>query len=243
MARYQRFVVAFDNHGDMIDRKVSRVFGEFLREFKPDIRIHGGDCFDLRALRRGASDEEKCDGTKADVKAGLEFMATLNPQVFLRGNHDERLWDAAKDNPNGVIRSHASMLIDLIHDSTPNTIQLPYDKRAGVYKVGKLRVIHGYHSGMTAAKRAAEVYGSVLMGHIHAIDHYTIPSLDYRMGRACGCLCKLDMGYNRAQANTLRQAHGWAYGLLMPDKTYRVWQAEQVGGTWIFPSEFMEVRQ
>lgn len=151
MARYQRFVVAFDNHGDMIDRKVSRVFDEFLREFKPDIRIHGGDCFDLRALRRGASDEEKCDGTKADVEAGLEFMATLNPQVFLRGNHDERLWDAAKDHPNGVIRSHASMLIDLIHDSMPNTIQLPYDKRAGVYRVGRLRVVHGYHSGMTAA--------------------------------------------------------------------------------------------
>lgn len=243
MSKYQRFVVAFDSHGDVIDRSVERVFFEFVKHFKPTIRIHGGDAFDLRALRRGATDEEKCDGTKADIEAGVDFLKRLDPQVFIRGNHDERLIDAATNHLNGVIRSACVQLVDYIHDAIPKTKQLPYDKRQGVYKLGHLRIIHGFFSGMNAAKRSAEVYGSVLCGHGHSIDHVVIPGIERRMGRMCGALCSLDHSYNRAHANTLRHAHGFAYGLLFPDGTYRVYQAEEINGVWIFPSEFTEIRQ
>lgn len=242
MASYQRFVAVFDTHGDCIDPDAAAAFFEFLEHWKPHIRVHGGDAFDLRALRRGASDEEKADGTKADVEHGLDFLKRYDPHVITLGNHDDRLWEAAMNDTDAVKRDYCTKLIDLIHDTLPNMKMLPYDKREGIYRLGHLKILHGYHSGMYAARQAALVYGSCLQGHTHIIDHQPLAGLDRRMGRVCGCLCKLDMPYAKRAVNTLRWAHGWAYGLIMDDGTYHVWQAEQIGGRWFVPTTFAEIR-
>lgn len=236
MKNVRRFVVCGDNHGDMGDPSAIAALLDFCKHFKPTIRVHLGDCFDFRCLRRKASEEERRDGLGADIDAGLSFLRAFKPTCFLRGNHDERLWDllAGDDRRLGDLgRTVADDIIETLGDAP----MLPYNKRRGVLRVGHLKVIHGYHSGITAARQAALVYGSVLIGHIHAIDHYSIPGLERRMGRAVGALCNLEMEYNRAQAATLRQAHGFAYGLIFPNGAYQVWQAECVAGMWIFPSE------
>lgn len=232
----KRFVVCGDNHGDMQDNGACAAFFDFVKHWKPEVRVHLGDCFDFRALRRKASEEERRDGLGADIDAGLSFIRRYKPTHFLRGNHDERLWDLLKGDDH-KIRDLARTVADDIVDALGGAPMLPYDKRAGVLRLGALKIIHGYHSGMTAAKQAALIYGSVLLGHIHAIDHAPIAGLERRMGRAIGCLCRLSQDYNRAQAQTLRQAHGWAYGLLLPSGEYVVWQAEQVGQDWFYPSE------
>jgi hypothetical protein len=152
-----------------------------------------------------------------------------------RGNHDERLWDAAGCD-DGKIADFASYLILDVKDALGDIPVLPYDKRKGVYRLGHL-AIHGYTAGITAAKRAAEIYGAVMMGHVHAIDAYSIAgasSVGWR-GRS-GRFASLGMDYNRAHANTLRQAHGWAYGLKFPNGDYTFWQAEEVGGSFYMPS-------
>lgn len=56
--------------------------------------------------------------------------------------------------------------------------------------------------------------------------------------RHCGCLCALDQDYNARQPNTLRQSHGFAYGVINAKSgDFHVWQAEEVGGKWIVPSD------
>src|SRR5690606_21280541 len=223
--RYRKWVFVADTHGDMIDHAAYAAFREFVKLFKPDLRIHGGDFVDLRALRQGATEDERAEGVKADVLEGIDFLKWYRPHALLLGNHDHRLWRVAQYARDHTKREYAAQLIDLIETELPRTQFIPYGKR-NVYRMGHLKMIHGYHSGLTAAKRAAEVYGSVLMGHVHAIDHYSIPSIEPRMGWAVGCLCKLDLDYNASQPNTLRQAHGWAYGLLYPDGTYHPEQAK-----------------
>jgi hypothetical protein len=44
-----------------------------------------------------------------------------------------------------------------------------------------------------------------------------------------GCLCQLDFSYNRTHVGSLRQAHGWAYGVLLPNGNYHAFQAEVIG--------------
>lgn len=237
----KRFVFASDNHGDHADPATLTAFWEFLKFWKPEVRVHGGDCFDFRCLRKNATEGEKRDRINGDVEAGCDFLRKLKPTHWLRGNHDERLIDAAKCD-DGKLADFASYLWVDIKDAAGDAIILPYDKRAGVLRLGRLKMIHGYHGGLTAARLAAQVFGSVLMGHVHAIDSFSVPGLDRRVGRCVGALCKLDQDYNRAQANTLRQANGWGYGLLLPGGEYVYWQAERVAGRWHFPSEFREVK-
>lgn len=236
----KRFIAIFDPHGDKQHQPTMRVVREFMRVWKPQIKVHGGDGFDFRWLRKGAQDGELREDIQQDFDAGLELLSWYKPTHFLRGNHDERLWDCLLPHRDDAkMRNLAERMIGDIERALPDACQmLPYDKRLGVLQLGHLRMVHGYHSGITAAKQAATVYGAVLMGHIHAVDQYAVPSLEYVVGRACGCCCELDLGYNRAQANTLRQSHGFAYGLLHSDGTYHVWQAESVNGRWVIPTEF-----
>lgn len=236
MRNVKKFVVCGDSHGAECEQRVVKTFHEFVRWYKPDVRIHLGDVFDFGRLRRGAGDDEKRAPLRDDLDAGLQFLTTFKPTHFLRGNHDERMWDALKSD-DGALSDLATWATTDIEEAIGGAQMLPYCKRRGVLKLGHLKVVHGYHSGVTAARLAAQVYGSVLMGHVHAIDQYSIPGLERRIGRCIGCLCKLDQDYNRAQANTLRQSHGWGYGLLLDGGDYVYWQAEQVAGKWYFPSE------
>jgi predicted phosphodiesterase len=58
-AKSKRFVVVADSHGDMLDPEVAKALFAFLEDWKPEIRVHAGDAWDFRNLRRGAHDDEK----------------------------------------------------------------------------------------------------------------------------------------------------------------------------------------
>jgi len=53
----RRFVVIADNHGDMVDEVAGRALESFLSDFDPEVRVHAGDNWDFRNLRRGATDD------------------------------------------------------------------------------------------------------------------------------------------------------------------------------------------
>lgn len=240
MTPYRKWMAVFDNHGDMQDDGAVKAAMEFKKFWKPQIRIHGGDCFDYRCLRKKATEQEKRERIDPDHDAGIEFIKKYEPTHFLRGNHDERAWDAAKSD-EGKTAKFGGDLVEEIVDALGDIPILPYDKRNGLLRIGHLKIVHGYNTGVTAARVAGQVYGSVLMGHLHTIDQYSMPGMDRRIARVCGCLCKLDQEYNRAQIQTLRQAHGWAYGILYSTGEYVCWQAEMVAGRWVFPSELREL--
>lgn len=241
---YQRFLLASDLHGDRQDVPTVKAFFEFDKLWKPDVRIFGGDLIDLRALRKGASQEEKCESMRSDIETGRGFLSRWTPNYFLRGNHDERLWDTASTARDGIIADYAQKGCQDFEALCQRLKikMLPYHKRHGVLKLGHLKVLHGFHCGVYAARQTALIYGSALFGHIHAIDEHSIPGLERRVARAIGCLCSTDMDYSSRAPNTLRQAHGWAYGVIN-SKTgdYHVWQAEQIGDKWLLPTELKAI--
>jgi hypothetical protein len=238
-----RFVFASDLHGDQADKSATAALDQFITVFKPKLRIFGGDLWDFRPLRRKACEDERRESMVADYDAGMRWLKGFKPNYFLRGNHDERLWElAAKDK--GVESDYAlSGIIEITALlAKMNCKMLPYHNREGVLRIGHLKMLHGFHAGINAARQTALVYGSALFGHVHTIDEHSIPGLERRVARSVGCLCKLSMDYNIRTPSALRHSHGFAYGVIN-EKTgcYNVFQAESIDGKWLFPTGFKEL--
>jgi predicted phosphodiesterase len=232
----KRFVICGDNHGDEQDDKSVAALFEFCGDFKPDLAVHLGDNWDFRNLRKKASNDEKSESMAGDYLQGKEFLEKFfsfgHERYFLRGNHDERLWNMAKSLTDGVERDYAEKLIGEIN-YTCRKMQvkmLPYDSRLGVLKLGHLQVIHGYHCGISACSQHARIYGNCVFGHVHSVESLQVPGLDTKEARSIGCLCKLDAEYMSHKTAKLRWANGWAYGVLHGDGTYSIYQTRKING-------------
>jgi len=244
MIKSERFVIAADNHGDMIDPVTEKALFNFMKDFKPTIRIHLGDNFDFRNLRKGASDDEKAQSLKDDWNSGEDFVRRFydggKHNVFLRGNHDERLFDLA-NTTIGVMRDYAHDNIERFNSifSKAKADVLPYDSRHGVYELGNIKCIHGYFAGKTAVQRHAAVYGNCVFGHIHSIDSCAVERHDEPgESRSIGALCKVDMEYNKKMPSHLRHNNGWVAGTLYSDNTYALFQTTRVGDNFTCSTSF-----
>lgn len=244
MTTHRRFVVASDSHGDQVDPDTERALFAFIADFKPQIRIHAGDIFDFRNLRRGASDDEKAHSLEDDWRMGSDFMRRFfdggKENHFLRGNHDERLWHFAH-SATGLLRDYAhdgiARVEKLVKQSRAK--MLPYDSRLGVLKLGALKVIHGYAAGIGAARKHAIVYRNVLFGHTHNCDVAGAESDEgVSEARGIGACCRLDMPYNAHQTGKLRHQNAFCYGLLFEDGTYQLNQAKKIDGRFYAASDF-----
>jgi hypothetical protein len=240
---YRRFLCAFDLHGDAQDNATVAAFLRFDREFKPHDRVCGGDVWDMRPFRSKASTEEKRESVEADFDAGYSFLEEWQPNAFVRGNHDERLWHHASV-VNGPISDLARGFVAKVNTLGAKTKcrVYPYHKRDGVHKLGPLRVLHGFYGGDGAAKKMAGVYGPCIFGHIHAADHATLPSIDGRREAwSSPALCRLDMDYNAGTPSTLRYSSGWIYGVYS-ERDYHVCVAEVRDGRVLVATDLREFR-
>lgn len=240
---FRRFCFVSDYHGDKHDPQAASAFLRFCEQWQPEIRVFGGDLWDFRPLRKKASEDERKESMQTDFADGKLFLETYRPHFFLRGNHDERLWDLA-EKADGIVGDYARQSVIEIeqkcHDMGVRL--LPYHKRDGVLKIGSLKMLHGYAAGIYATRKHAWTYGSCLHGHTHTIDHATLERTEKTMARAVGCLAKLDMEFSRAQIGSLRHAHGWAYGVVDEESGhFHVFQAECVGDKFLCATELVEL--
>lgn len=242
VSQWRKFVFATDLHGDEQHKDTVSALFRFCEDWRPDIRIFGGDLWDLRALRKGASEEEKADDMAEDYEVGMEFLRSFRPDFFLRGNHDERLWDLAEGKA-GPIRMFAGKCCGEIEDECGRLgmRMLPYHKRDGVLKIGGVKFLHGYAAGVNAARKHALTYGSCVFGHVHSIDHVSLERGEKTQAWSVGAMCNVDMTYNRAQIGSLRHANGFAYGVVNEKNgLFHVWQAENVGGKFLLATGIEE---
>ena len=238
----QRFIVVSDNHGDMADAASVGALWSFMRDWKPEIRIHAGDNYDFRNLRKGASDDEKAASLAEDWEMGSDFLRKFfeggKSNHFLRGNHDERIYDF-RGSATGVMRDYAADGIKQLESVVKRckAKMLPYDSDLGVLKLGSLSVIHGYHAGVGACRLHANIYRNCIFGHVHTIESAPVAAREPAEARSIGCLCKRDMDYINKKTGKLRWAQGWAYGLLFPDGTYQLFQTRNLAGQFYAASE------
>lgn len=249
--RIKKFVVAGDLHGDMQDKNTVRAFLRFVDDFNPDIRIANGDIWDYAALRRGVSESDREEGgksTKPDFRAGEVFLNQFfHPRaenVYMGGNHClERLERLARST-NAIVSDFAQAGLDETHALFRRLKAKYYPWNKSVYYLlGDSKVLHGFSSGMYITKKMAETYGNCLFSHTHSRTEYRAPSIEKRHAYNIGCLCKLDMEYNKAHMACFRQEHSWAYGIILPNQTTITHLAQEYEEGKFYVSEgFKEVR-
>lgn len=236
MSNWQKVLFASDLHGDQQYPAAVNALLEFSERWKPDVKIFGGDLWDFRPLRGKASEEERRDSIVRDFNDGMQFFQQWRPNYFLRGNHDERLWEKA-DEDNGIISDLCRKFSgDVESDlSKLKCAMRPYHKTRGLLQIGKVKFLHGFYAGVNAARRHALSYGSCVFGHVHSIDHQTIEHFEFTMARSAGCLCKLDMPYLDRSVGSLRHQHGFI-ALAIHRKTglFHCQQMVNVAGSWTF---------
>lgn len=241
MSKLIKFVAVGDTHGDMIDHDVAKEFYKFLRSYKPDEVIMLGDGFDFRSIRKGAGKKEESESLVEDVKQGKRFISRANPTVWLNGNHDDRLDQIIEESTSGMLKDYCfDLKQDIQNHLKANGCKkiYPYHADLGVYKLGKIKSVHGYSCGTRAVEEHAIHYadqgGALLMGHLHTIQQVNSRRHGGAVGFSGGCLCRIkDMGYAKNRLATSKWGHGWLYGFVQGND-WKVWQAHKVGKQFIY---------
>jgi hypothetical protein len=240
-----KFMFLTDPHGELMDKDAFNVAMKFTGLFRPHVKVLGGDLFDFAAFRLNAGAHEKSLSIKKDVHAGMEFLKRWEPNVFLRGNHDERCWDVAQNEvKEGPRRDMAIETVEKVENwCKANKCEiLPYNLDGGFYDLGDITFAHGFNSGVDAATKTLKDLGfkCFIMGHTHAPRTISLPGVKSpRLAVTSGCLCKLNMTYSRSHVGRQAHQHGFVYGFV-DEKTghYEVYSAVKGNLGWILPDDF-----
>ncbi len=242
---WKRFVALSCPHGDKIYKPARRRFFQFCEEFQPHMRIHMGDNWDFRNLRRGVDPREEGDSMDADYAAGLAFIDDFKPNVFLAGNHDWRMWEAQED-ARGLVRSFASQAVAEIMAkfASHRTKFLPYDIDKGFFELCGWTFLHGFIHSKYSAHQNALTYGNCMFGHLHRheVGSSTRREHGSGYGGAMGiCVAGLadyqSMNYARRREATRGWSRGFQFGVYNERHGRLIsWHAHEINGDWIIPT-------
>jgi hypothetical protein len=219
----ETFVDIGDPHGDHVNEKVINSLFAFMDDFKPSIVIHGGDNWNLCPLRKGASKEDQETDMQDDWDAGKDFLSRYlsygKKRYFLRGNHDERLWDVLKNGKGESLALARRLVAEADKIVERREAQMfPYDSRLGILDLEGIRTLHGYAHGVGAARKLASIYGTCIFHHTHSmevgiVEKWPKPAI----ATGTGCLCHIDQDYNSRNVGKLRHENGFTYGYRTSD--------------------------
>ena len=243
MSKPTRFVFASDSHGDMADHEALDALWEFCKDYKPEVRVAGGDHFDLRALRRGvgSSDAESGESLKADLDAGKDFLRRFRPTVYLWGNHEHRLDNLIASSGSAMVRDYCADIRDDINATSKaagaKTI-LPYHADKGVFRLGPVAFVHGYAHGENATVKQglhyAEAGGALIHGHTHNLASIALTKHGSGNAFSAGCLCQKDaMAYASHRLASARWGSGFVAGWV-DGANWKAWLVHKVGDQWVW---------
>jgi len=235
---WEKSIFIADTHGDLVCPEAVGVVKKFIEDWKPKHRVHLGDVWDFRSIRRGASPDERMEGISHDYNCGMELLDWYRPNLLTMGNHDYRLWRAAHETSNGILADLCATKCQETEDKlrAMKIKWVPYE--VGAYlSIGSLKLIHGFRSTMYPAKAHFENWGSCILGHVHKPDVYHARHIDGGTSHVVGTLADIKkMTYADHHAAKLGWRNSFAYGL-HNTKTgkHEIWQVVKDGKDWISP--------
>jgi len=187
------------------------LFINFVKDFHPDILIDGGDHLDLPyissfnkeklLLLEGKRLSKDFDNLTTELR---QLRDTTERMLFLEGNHEERLQRAIEKQP--LLEGMAELTTNVDFEALGIEYH-PLDKQP--VAIGKLNFLHGTYTGEHHAKKQLMKYmGSVIYGHVHAFQMYSmgVPLRNDEWGAwSVGCLCDKNPTWMRGPAH-------WANG-------------------------------
>lgn len=226
------------SHGNLISTAAEEAVLKFRKSYKPHFVAHLGDAVDTAAFRSGAKGtNDESVAVAPDVDSGLDFIRKLRPDVYLQGNHEDRLWKLANHH-NAIVAGLAQEVIGEIRSlcKSLNCKIVPYEYDQG-FRLGNYLLMHGWYYNEMAARDHAEAFGNVIFCHTHRIAMSKGRRADSPTGVNAGCLIDISTAtYAKARRATLAWSNGFAFGEYCDDKLV-VWLHEQPQGCseWILP--------
>jgi len=235
---WEKSIFMADSHGDLVCRKTLKKFYEFMDDWKPKHRVHLGDVWDFRALRMGASNEDRADSIKVDYQAGIQLLEEYKPSMLTLGNHCDRLWRIAAEHSNRTLADLAACKVEETEEFfRKQRIQwTPWNVRKTL-KIGNLSIFHGFKTGLNHAKAHFAMYGSSIYGHCHTPTDYVASHIDGGSSHSVATMADIDkMTYADHHGAKLGWRKGWAYGL-HNTKTgaFRIYHATEEDGQIVSP--------
>ncbi len=210
---YKKFILLFDRHAPYHDPKMDKIVLDFMADFKPEIRVAGGDWMTV--------DQVSTFANEGDIDLQDEFEMTREAlhqfgiTHYLEGNHEQRLRRVGLK-----LDKRLRSLVDLqanLHLKEQGIPLLPYHARKGVLKFGHLKVIHGFFATEYMAKKTASIYGTCVFGHTHRFQTFQAKdAYETHVGFAIGMMGKIDQPYTEGRA-PLGWCQGFAFGYLHRD--------------------------
>lgn len=237
--RWRKFLACGCSHGELADPAALDAVLRFRDAYKPDFVAHLGDAIDCTAFRAGAKgNKDEAAPVSPDFEAGLAFLKWLRPNVFLLGNHEDRLVQLSK-HYNAIVSGYAAELMCHIFDQCKRTKTKIVDYSYGAhFMLGNYKLIHGTIYTENAARDHAELHGNVIHAHSHRAQMATGRRSDAPVGIAVGCLMDpAKAGYAKARKSTYAWSQGFAWGEFT-DRQAVVWLHVQPQGLkqWILPA-------
>ena len=150
-------------------------------------------------------------------------------KVYMFGNHEAWVDEAIDKNPQG----EGYWEIDNnLHLTKRGWKIVPYPQ---IYKLGKLRIIHGVYTNQYHAKKTVEAYErNIAYGHCHTCQSFTkvTPERESHSAHCLGCLCDLNPDYMRGRPN--KWTHGFGIVYLWENGFYNLYRVFITNGKFVW---------
>jgi hypothetical protein len=225
----EKFVALYDLHwgyerknGHKVplhDLKALSVALQFIKDFKPDHVILGGDILDCGAIshhnhgKPGATEGLKMlADAKELIDAVIKPVEAVKPKslTYISGNHEDWIDQLVEKHPalEGIVDLKSMLKLSDKWKIIPT---------GDTHKLGKLIFMHGdqIQGGEHSAKWATVAWeANVRFGHHHTYQTYTKTSAkdaNGHTGVAIPCLCRKDPNYGGGSPNRWMQGFSWGY--------------------------------
>jgi hypothetical protein len=226
----EKFVALFDLHYGyeingsrhkvaLHDEKALSVAMQFIKDFKPDHVVLGGDMLDCGSLsHHRLGNTGQLEGLRILAEAKELRAKVLDPLekqvkgslIYHIGNHEAWLEQLVDKTPSldGIINAEALLGLGDRWDLV---------EQGGVSKLGKLKFVHGDNisGGQHHANSAVNNYeANIRFGHFHtfqAAAKTTPVEANGHTGVSVPCLCKKAHQYGKGQPNKWMQGFLWGY--------------------------------
>lgn len=207
----QKTVLLPDIHYPHYDEKVLDAVGQFIIAYQPHELVYMGDQLALDCisgwnkrkplLKEGQRLVKDYENFNSDILLSHErITGPETRRIFMIGNHEQRVDWYVEEHPE------LERLIDIDRNLKLTERGYKIIPFNGIYKIGKLSVIHGYYWNKYHAARTLDAFeGNVVYSHVHNPQMYAkVSPVDregYHTATSLPCLCNIRPDYKRNAPN------------------------------------------
>ena len=207
-----------DQHVPDHDVKTNATVLKYVKDFKPNVVILGGDILDmtcLGAISRGQLKQVEGRRVKKELEAGKRYLdqvqeaAPKSEIIYLQGNHEYRVdrWLTVAPHMEGLLD-----IPEFLELEKRKIKWIPSWAKTEPYRIGKALFIHGLYHGKYHTRSMVENFGTnVFYGHMHDCDcvsKITLGDNSTKIAQSLGCLCNYRAHYLKGRPTNWQQAFG-----------------------------------